>query len=246
MRYEYDGTFLGYMSAVYVGWKQGYGEIEDISSSKEGDLFGQVQFVPTKAEDGEKVLQALEKDCGSSVVRMVYYAFLREAPRRELCILRFLKLAFTVKRAIGQYVSLEPMWTVYEWAKAVGREQHRMLGLLRFMELDGGLLYAPFSSDYDVLPLLGTHFKNRIGQTKWAIHDRKRKMALYYDGKEISLVQIPVEAEDLFLGDGEKEIQRLWQSFYKTISIDERRKERLRQQHMPKKYWEYLTELQGS
>ena len=41
----------------------------------------------------------------------------------------------------------------------------------------------------------------------------------------------------------EKEIEKLWKIFYKTIGIKERKNDRCRQNFMPKKYWKYITEV---
>ena len=37
----------------------------------------------------------------------------------------------------------------------------------------------------------------------------------------------------------------LWKRFYDTIAIKERENPKLRQTHMPKRYWNTMTEFQG-
>ena len=37
--------------------------------------------------------------------------------------------------------------------------------------------------------------------------------------------------------------QRLWKAFYDALAIEERRNEKLRMQHCPKRFWENMTEL---
>ena len=37
--------------------------------------------------------------------------------------------------------------------------------------------------------------------------------------------------------------QKLWKSFYNALAIEERRNEKLRQQHCPKRFWENMTEM---
>jgi probable DNA metabolism protein len=40
-------------------------------------------------------------------------------------------------------------------------------------------------------------------------------------------------------------VQQLWQTFFRTIAIPERKNPRLQKSNMPAKYWKYLTEKQG-
>ena len=42
----------------------------------------------------------------------------------------------------------------------------------------------------------------------------------------------------------EAQYRRLWKTFYDTIEIKERHNPKLRQTHMPKRYWETMTEFQ--
>ncbi|NTW94650.1 MAG: DUF4130 domain-containing protein, partial [Chlorobiaceae bacterium] len=40
-------------------------------------------------------------------------------------------------------------------------------------------------------------------------------------------------------------VQALWQTFFRTIAIPDRKNPRLQKSNMPMKYWKYLTEKQG-
>ena len=55
--------------------------------------------------------------------------------------------------------------------------------------------------------------------------------------------------ENLVIDDttssNEEMFDDLWKTFYKTIGIKERKNERCRQNFMPKKYWQYITEVKG-
>lgn len=42
----------------------------------------------------------------------------------------------------------------------------------------------------------------------------------------------------------EKQYQDLWKAFFKALTIEERRNEALQRSNLPKRYWEYLTEMQ--
>ena len=39
--------------------------------------------------------------------------------------------------------------------------------------------------------------------------------------------------------------EELWKTFYNSVNIKERENLRLRNQHMPKRYWKHLTEIKN-
>ncbi|MFG6373995.1 MAG: DUF4130 domain-containing protein, partial [Oscillospiraceae bacterium] len=45
-------------------------------------------------------------------------------------------------------------------------------------------------------------------------------------------------------GQEERAYRALWRRFYDTIAIQGRYNPKLRQNHMPKRYWKHLTEFQ--
>ena len=47
------------------------------------------------------------------------------------------------------------------------------------------------------------------------------------------------------MSEDEKKVQALWQAFFKTIAIPDRKNPRLQKSNMPMKYWKYLVEKQG-
>ena len=53
MIYTYDGSFFGYLSAVFDGWHDGVHQIEDIClEADETSLFSASRFVTTMARPG--------------------------------------------------------------------------------------------------------------------------------------------------------------------------------------------------
>ena len=65
-----------------------------------------------------------------------------------------------------------------------------------------------------------------------------------YDKKQSYLVsEDEFKLLNLNLSKTEKEIEILWQEFYKTIGIKERKNDRCRMNFMPKKYWKNILEV---
>jgi len=106
---------------------------------------------------------------------------------------------------------------------------------------------------YNVLPLVVGHFKDRFADQKWLIYDLKRAYGCYYDLQEVREVRFDSKEEHLLSGilndklmaEDEKLFQNLWKAYFKAIAIKERINPKLHKQHMPVRFWKYLTEKQG-
>lgn len=76
MKYVYDGTFAGFLSAVYRIYHDGTGQMGSISASRgSGDLFGEETEVATDINHAETVADAFLKSCGTAAFRWLYRAF---------------------------------------------------------------------------------------------------------------------------------------------------------------------------
>ena len=95
-----------------------------------------------------------------------------------------------------------------------------------------------------VLPVIGDHFADRFSGEKFLIFDRVHSLALVHDQTRTALgadgrgfdLSAPSEREQNF--------RALWRRFYETIAIEGRRNEKCRMSHMPKRYWNNMTEFQ--
>ena len=67
MIYTYDGSFFGYLSAVFDGWHDGVEQIEDIClEAEEASLFSESRFVTT-----DDVNASSTAFCGNAAPRPV-------------------------------------------------------------------------------------------------------------------------------------------------------------------------------
>ena len=103
-----------------------------------------------------------------------------------------------------------------------------------------GTMFSTIEPKNNVLPILISHFKNRMKREKFAIFDSGRKMIVYYDGEKAEIFF--VESLEIEWSDEEIEYSKLWKTFHKTISIKERENKKLQQSNLPKYYWKYLVE----
>lgn len=244
MIYVYDGTFFGFLSAIFDAWHDGLGQVEDIHAETGLSLFSE-QVVCADERKAARILHALQIQCGAKACHFLYYGFLSDVKKREMPLLLYLRMAFRYKAQFYHHLSEEPIWKIRQWARRTGNERHKLLGLIRFRELSDGVLYSRINPVCNVVPVMAPHFAARMANERWVIHDVRRHTGVYYDGSKLTLVEIPKTLGTVDVSADESRFAALWKQYYKTIAIAERRNERIRQQYMPKRYWTYLIELQN-
>lgn len=243
MIYQYDGSFFGYLSAVFDAWHDGLDQVDDIRCHDTGSLFSPVKQVCQDEGKAARILESLRTKCGAKAAHFLYYGFLAEEPQRERKLLAYLQLAFRLQGQFGAHLSDPVLWEVRKWAQKTGNERHKLLGLARYQELDGGMLYCRLAPTCCVVPLMAPHFIRRLSGEEWVLHDTRRQLGVYYRQGEAMIVEIPQTLADIAVSADEQQFASLWKRYYDTIAIAERHNERLRMQYMPKKYWQYLTEM---
>ena len=75
----------------------------------------------------------------------------------------------------------------------------------------------------------------------------RRKYGVYYDLETVTIVTLDLDAIvskniDNLYSDSEINYQKLWSEYFDHTNIKERKNLQLHVQHVPKRYWKYLTE----
>ncbi|MFN8364013.1 MAG: DUF4130 domain-containing protein [Cloacibacterium normanense] len=65
-----------------------------------------------------------------------------------------------------------------------------MLAFVRFELLQDEVYFAKIEPDFNVLPLIRKHFKERYADQKWMIFDLKRHYGIFYDLKEVQFSRL--------------------------------------------------------
>ena len=240
-RYIYNGSFDGFLSVIYDCY---YDEIPDCIEREYSYTFNILyteKLIKTDIVKSIKVSNAIQEKISEDTLIHVYQAFLSESLGIELKLLKYIQLGFKMGRKVNDFLTNEIVNEVQKYSRKVESEAHRFLGLVRFQQFKN-ILYAAIEPNYNILELLGNHFKERLTNEKWIIHDVKRKIGIVYEENEWILRNLLFEKlesrdkEELFY-------QNLWKVFHKSVSIKERSNEKLQMQHMPKKYWNNLIEM---
>ena len=246
----YDSTFDGFLTAVFEVFEFKYQDVHIVHADTfQNSFFAEPIQIITNEEKAERVLKRLEKQLEKSGVQDILYTFLSEDPTRESILLQAISYAIEnpVKNILKDY-SNPAVLQISKFVKSVNRERHRMKAFIRFELLKDGIYFAEIFPDFDVLTLIITHFKSRYQDQKWLIYDGKRGYGVYYDLENVEIISFDQEAQnnlknkDNLFDAKEIEYQKLWIEYFDHTNIKERKNTKLHVQHVPKRYWKYLTE----
>jgi probable DNA metabolism protein len=247
----YDGTFEGFLTVVFEVYE--YKILQPKirrGNVAEGSLFGDVHVVHTNTSKAKRVLAKLDQKILKTSINQLYKSFLSELIGIENSLLRYIQYVITGKPGAENDYGHPDVLMVQQTSRKVHREKHRMEAFIRFQLTKDKLYYAIIQPDFNVLPLIANHFKERYADQRWLIYDCRRKYGLCYDLREVSEVMIHFnegnsEEENVY-DEKESLYQELWKQYFDSVNIKARRNMKLHIQHVPKRYWKYLIEKQPS
>ncbi|GGH25090.1 DNA metabolism protein [Sphingobacterium alkalisoli] len=248
---RYDGTWKGVLSLIFdvYAYKYNVSTIEIEDEASQPLLFtSAVMYVTTDDVKSARVTKGIIASVGQKGYLELYHVFLSEKWGRELLILRTTQYYLRTKVPASRNYAHGDVLEVKKIVKSVSRERHRMKAFVRFQLLDDGIYFAIVEPDFNVLPLVSKHFKDRYADQKWIIYDVKRKYGIYYDGDLVQEVEFGsgrrIDQKSITLAGHESELlySKLWNQYFNSVNIKERKNLKLHIQHVPKRYWKYLNE----
>lgn len=235
--FDYDRSFEGLMTVIFELY-------EDIERAKfmpddQGSLFDTKVFIATDMAEATRVLKSLEDKFPKRFMREIVAVFLSCDINKEDILIRAIKGVF--ERGYGYIYSSEKAASEFRRIRRnVLSENHSYKGLLRFKEVEGGVMLAEFEPKNDILTLIVPHFVKRLPTINFVIADVKRGTAAMHMKGTVEFLEL--KSLDYTISEKEKFFEEAWKDFYKTIAIDERKSEKLMISNMPKRYWRYLIE----
>lgn len=240
----YDGSWEGLLTCIFDIYER---RLTSFSVKRQGTGLASIfdQDVPVMADEGKarRVQVGLQKALTSAGFSCFYAAYLSELPGIEDSLIGFARFILSEGGSERAYAHPDVL-TVSQTAKKVFREGHRMKAFVRFELTRDGFYYSEIEPDFNVIPLITTHFKERFADQKWLIYDLKRRYGIFYDLEDISEVSFDVNPEKTssILNESEPVYQTLWRDYYTSTNIVSRKNTKLHLQHVPRRYWKYLTE----
>lgn len=237
MIYFYDGTKDGFLTALVTAYDDPEARLTSVSIQLPlGQQAVSVRSDHKRAEKAEARLLAFDPDCMSDLNFL-----LRSGENtRDTVAFNYFRYLCKQKRPVGRNFAEGCVVEAMECIRRVTTEIHRMKGFIRFMECESGALYAPFAPDHDISDLLVPHFRARLPEHPFIIHDVPRKKAAVYDGR--SAFVAPLEQTEVALSADEAGWRALWKRYYHSVNIPSRARLRQMRGYMPVRYWKYLPE----
>ena len=251
--YTYDGSFEGLLTVLFRIYerKSAPNSIQPVAAVQ-GGLFAQTVAIDTDETLAARTWDGLLRGMPEPARARLYHVFLSEDAERELLIFRYADLALRTGRDISDNYADATVRRCQRLAQQLFREKHRMEAFVRFEKAQDGLFHAVIEPDFDVLPLIASHFTKRYADQRWLIFDKKRRYGLHYDLAQTTIVEFETsgaaprrgELSATVLDEREPLFKILWQAYFDHVNIPERRNLKLHQRQMPKRYWKYLSEKQ--
>lgn len=245
----YDGSFNGFLTTVYKAFDEKI-EVADIQKNAvaQRGLFSDTETVFTQMDKAKRVWSGIQKK-GNASIKNIYFAFLSESKGIEFLLYRYILKLFSRTEMLHLNFTDNTVLKISQLAKSVGREKHRMEAFVRFQLTKDEIYFANIEPDFDVLPLISKHFRSRYADQQWIIYDVKRKYGIYYNLESVEIISLDlkdiytnsVRKSDVFSGE-EYNYQDLWNNYFKSTNIKSRINMKLHTQHVPKRYWKYLSE----
>ena len=247
----YDGSFEGLLTAICEVFEYKFSSPKIISKENfvSENMFAEIHQTITVNDKSDRVLKKLELNIGKRGISQLLKVYLSEREDLEFLILDAIQKSVNnpsvdILKNYGDNEILE----ISKINKSIAREIHRMHAFVRFEKLKDEVYFSKIEPDFNVLPLIVKHFKDRYQDQKWMIFDLKRYYGVFYDLEKVEFFY--PESDQIYqfkkteslLHEEEMQYQKLWQRYFFKTNIPERKNLKLHYQHVPKRYWKYLTE----
>ncbi len=239
--YLYDGSFLNLLNLIKILITKQIIPHNIKDTTYQPNLFDEIISLSIPNAD---IFNEIIKSTSKEIFNTLYLIFCSTNENKEIIIYYFFAHSLKFHNKIYYQRNLKSVSSALAITKYVSNENHKMKGFLRFRELKNNLLYAEIAPENNLLFLLSKHFSIRLKNDYWLIKDVKRNIISIYDKHDFYLISGDnFTLETLEYSKEEKNMNALWQQFYKTIGIQERKNDRCRLNFMPKKYWPYIIEM---
>jgi len=250
--YLFDGSFEGLLTAIFEFYERKPGKVQLVSQRHFQPMLLEETFEISNDETKvNRVWTGLKKKLSSDWQMRFYKTYLSETEESFQHLFEFSCYIFDNPKGAEANFGHPSVIAISKMDKSVNRERHRMKAFIRFQETADGIFYAPIEPDYNVLPLISSFFKNRYADQKWIIYDLKRNYGLFYDLEKVEEIKLdyaptttssPMNLPSEVLQEKQELYALLWNDYFKSTNIPARKNMKLHLQHVPKRYWKYLTE----
>lgn len=242
--YFFDGTKNGLLTCIFESFYEKRIPDDVTTECVQCGLLDEIVTIKTDSEKAERVYKCL-KNCKTKYLVSDFNLTFRSGEKNRFKVLfDYLNTAISNKNIdVSKAFALPEIQAFTDLKNRIYTETHRFKGFLRFMETEKGFYYACYEPDNDITELLVPHFTARL-QSPFIIHDIKRNILALSDGKRYKILNGGDNGVTVFMSESEGIFLDLWQQYYKSINIEERKNLRQMRNYMPERYWKNLSEKQ--
>lgn len=219
------------------------------ASDATADLFDELDAIDTDMARAGEFWSRLRR-ISASAAKTCFAAFCSSQRAKERSLSRVIARILNEGPQVLDDLGDKDVGEVLASSRRCLFEAHRFCGLVRFRELADLSWYASIKPDCHILPFIGDHFSSRFKIMRFIIHDCGRSMAILHEPGEpwkiargFSVREEAQDRESPPVTEEEKQIREGWRRYFYSIAIAARRNPLLQSSYMPKKYWEYLPEM---
>ncbi len=248
--FRYDKTFDGLLCAVFDAYDLRSFPERLIGAGEPVPMFaGELHEVIVSPVKSGRVWAGIEKRLPHNVCNMLLHVWLSEQSGSDELLMRYICKVFDSPGGVYSDFSDNDILSARQLAQKVSKEALYLVQFVRFQKAGDGTFFAPVSPRYNALPLAIGHFIDRFADQRWLVYDMQRRYGYYYDLEKAS--EVTLLDDDNFTGgklrenmvaEDEKLFQDMWRSYFKAMAIKERINPKLHRQHMPQRFWKYMTE----
>ena len=242
--YLYDGTLEGMFTAIFQAFTmRQYPENIVTEEGLQLSLLGSYVPVHTDLDRAARVRDSIITRLGTRLYYDISVVFLSDDERKGGVILRYLQYMLKAGRRARLHLAHPAVNAFEELHRVVAQEAHYMRQFVRFAHTESGVYYSKINPKACIVPLVMDHFAARFNVQPFMLYDANHQMAGVFDTQTWWLVDTTEQEltppahskiEDTF--------QALWQTFFDTIAIEERRNPTCQRNFMPKRFWGNMCE----
>ncbi len=246
--YVCEDSTEGILCGVYDAWASRLGHDRvglALAGAYNYEMFTEYRPVLADRAKAQKVERAVRGKISERAWRWVYRATLSREKEKADAVYRFLIHGFHIGEAVTQCLQIPQVHALFALNRAVACEAHHQKEFLRFSQLPDRVLFARIGPKHDVTPLLMPYFCDRMPSERFVIWDAGHERAGVHVKGGLWYLLAGREAARAAALEKETDAGRyalLWQIFFDSVAIPERKNEACQRTHLPLRYRPYMTE----
>jgi len=226
-------TFNGFLTAVFFGFEQ---KLPNAIIQKKGRvqniLFSDSETIFTNLEKAKRVWNVI-RNKSNSAIKNIYFAYQSEHNQVESLLYHYIQKLMNTDSHNSLLFSDDAINKISQLAFKVGREKQIIESSVDFQITTDDVNFATIKPDFDILPLVSKHFRNKFPEREWLVYDIKRKYGLFYNLYGVEIISLNLK---------ELHINSLSTNIFKKVAVKSYLNPKLHEQSVSKESWQYSQE----